>query len=136
MTSTTLLSDLQARGFQLMATDEGVFVKPFKLLTNDDREAIRQHKPDLLILLDPDKARALPITHNLTTADGLLAEVERRGATAWTEDTPAGEELRIGGLTRLPREVLDSLMEADPQIVAAIKQQLRARALSTPARSI
>src|SRR5215813_6376158 len=63
MTATTLLSDLQARGFRFTAIDKGVFVKPSKLLTDDDREAIRHHKVELLTLLrfETDAGEVCPI---------------------------------------------------------------------------
>jgi hypothetical protein len=51
MTAKMLLDEMQSRGFDLSPTGEGIRVIPFSLLTDTDREAIRNHKNELLDLL-------------------------------------------------------------------------------------
>jgi|SRR5262245_60752430 len=65
MTATILLSDLQSRGFVLSSVEDGVLVKPSKHLTDEDRQAIRDHKAELLALLrsDPSDGEVCPICH-------------------------------------------------------------------------
>lgn len=73
--------------------------------------------------------------HDFATPDGLLQEIERRGASVWLEDVPGRtDELHISGLDRLPRPVTDAVLEAAPEIIADIKELLWARASATESR--
>jgi hypothetical protein len=62
VTATDLLSDLARRGFTLAPDGDGIRVCPASRLTEDLREAVRQHKPELLALLrsPPPSLDALP----------------------------------------------------------------------------
>jgi hypothetical protein len=51
MTPETCLNSLNARGLRLIRDGDGLIVKPASKLTDADRQAIRQHKPELLRLL-------------------------------------------------------------------------------------
>jgi hypothetical protein len=51
MDAQTLIANLKTRGFTLTPTEGGIIVKPSKLLTEEDRAAIREHKAGLLGLL-------------------------------------------------------------------------------------
>ena len=52
MTAEALYLDLFGRGLRLRADDDGrLIVAPGDLLTDDDRDAIRRHKDELLVIV-------------------------------------------------------------------------------------
>ena len=58
MTPQALLDTLAARGVRLLLDGDGLVVKPASKLTDADRQAIRNHKPELLRLLLLDHIEA------------------------------------------------------------------------------
>jgi hypothetical protein len=96
-----LLKNLAVRGFRLAADGQFIIVQPASLLTDDDRAAIRSHKPELLRLLSndgPGNPNWLPAHSIVDTCrrygvalsidpDGTLI-VGRRGATAEEPSQP------------------------------------------------
>jgi len=72
MTATALLDELRTKGVHLTVEGEHVAVDaPKGVLTDDVRQAIRQHKPELLDLLEVFEERAA-----IAEYDGLLPRDE------------------------------------------------------------
>jgi hypothetical protein len=59
-----LLNALEARGFAVVATGERLDVSPAGALSDEDRAAIRAHKPALLDLLARQEQKRLPAIHD------------------------------------------------------------------------
>ncbi len=59
MDAQALVQDLTSRGIKLVPNGSKLTVQPASRLTNQDREAIREHKPALLALATADQALAL-----------------------------------------------------------------------------
>jgi hypothetical protein len=93
MTAPELLADLARQGFTLTREGDGIRVLPASRLTEADRRAIREHKPELLALL----AAGRP--WGQTAANALVdliqaARRERFGPSEWPADRGACRELR------------------------------------------
>ena len=78
MDARTLLENLTRRGVRLTAEPPKLVAEPSDLLTDEDRQAVRAHKADLLGLLAPQPA-----------ADA------KPGVPAAADDDSAGEALAI-----------------------------------------
>ena len=64
MTAEALYLDLFGRGLRLRADDDGrLIVSPGDLLTDDDRAAIRQHKDELLAIVDYAATPSVTLEH-------------------------------------------------------------------------
>jgi len=55
MTAAVLLQSLQTRGFRLQVESDQLIVSPASDLTDGDRAAIREHKPEILAALRPER---------------------------------------------------------------------------------
>src|SRR5262249_576513 len=62
MTAAELLAELTARGFRLDVCAEGIGVVPASQLTAAQIQAIRERKPELLVLLGAEASPAVQVT--------------------------------------------------------------------------
>jgi nonribosomal peptide synthetase DhbF len=54
MTAAALVESLRSRGVQIRAVDGRIRYRPASAVTQDELEALRQHKADVLRLLAPE----------------------------------------------------------------------------------
>lgn len=64
---------------------------------------------------------------SLSTAVGLLASIDQCGAQIRIEETPAGPEMRVSDLGKLPANLWAALMEASGHTVAELRRLINAR---------
>lgn len=76
MTASDLLSDLRARGVELVAAGDRIRFRPADALTDADRAALRDHRAEIIVLLAGDFA---PVG-DLATGDWVHL-IGRDGAT-------------------------------------------------------
>jgi hypothetical protein len=62
MTAAELLADLTGQAFCLDLYDEGIGIEPASRLSDAQIQAIREHKPELMILLRGDMPPSVPVT--------------------------------------------------------------------------
>ena len=84
MSAAILVGELAARGIRLSVNGEAVRVEPASALTDEDRQAIRDHKPEILLILRSGPAdrprigtaaRPMPVRgRGLPTLDCLWAK--------------------------------------------------------------
>jgi hypothetical protein len=85
MTASTLIQSLSSRGFSVLADGDAIKVSPASALTDDERQAIRERKAELLTLLQSEPADdENPETHDsalVFEADGreLITELHAVG---------------------------------------------------------
>jgi hypothetical protein len=81
MTAISLIENLKTRGFTLALADETIKVKPASRLTDADREAIRNHKNELLDLLGKKSLLPPSPEHCPSCNDQLI--LQDRKLDAW-----------------------------------------------------
>jgi TubC N-terminal docking domain len=69
-----ILRDLQLRGFAISLRNESILISPKELLTDSIRSMIRQHKSEIVLLLEDQQKR--PSLTNTLKADQLLERIE------------------------------------------------------------
>lgn len=119
MTAASLLAALRARGFTLTATGDRLSVRPAKLLSDDDREAINQHLPALVAALAAESPPQLSESDSWNTPAAVRlmhaadTAVERHGCrgadpaiqAAAGRAAEAYQRRDLAGLTRACDEV-------------------------------
>ena len=107
MDAGSLLNDLRATGAQVGATNDG-YIEVAGPLTDDQRKAIRAHKPDLLKLLGCERRRQ--------QLRQMMAEDDQHKKRYWITDTESDRNyviLTVGirdvgtGELKIPREKYD-----------------------------
>jgi TubC N-terminal docking domain len=74
MIAAKILRDLELKGFVISLKNEALVISPKGLLTDSIRSMIRQHKPEIVLLLEDQQKR--PSLTNTLKADQLLKRIE------------------------------------------------------------
>jgi hypothetical protein len=121
MKAQAVFQNLVGRGVRVWAEAGSIKLDaPQGTLIEQDRRMLLASKVELLAILN-----------DLTKAEGLLAAIDRVGATINIEQTPISVELRVGNLTRLPAEVWNALMTSDAQMTADLWRLVSVREKAT-----
>jgi tubulysin polyketide synthase-like protein len=98
-----LLEALQARGVELVASGDRLRFRPTHLVTADESEALRQHKVELLRLLQESTGTLSEATVTDFTNGGWMVELYSRTlrGTVWlVPNATAGAALLLAGTPR------------------------------------
>jgi len=116
MDAQALIANLSRRGIRLIPNPPKLSVEPASKLTDQDREAIRTAKPELLALLTRGERQAvMPDSRHPLVAPEVRAKIEAIEAEARAKGWPA-ELLWNGSFWDRPRG-LAAILEAGDEIV-------------------
>jgi hypothetical protein len=86
MEAAALMNDLRRRGIRLSLEDETVWVEPASRLTDEDEQAIRSLKPELVRLLRTDVLPIIALEEIGKIIDGLEAQFPGLKWRGWLPD--------------------------------------------------